>query len=247
MCSLARVPVARAQTHWAVDSKSSLAWWQMSPHLNDLWATTCPSDPSWRPGEQRSAGWHFDPSLKLPRNGFANVDDTIDVPLYPRRKVLPDCVEAVRGEVTVADTLEWRGVHGTIAVQGNALLTGEAMRDNAMHQALETVQHPEILFTLDSLVNVTRVADTVRGDAVGTLTIRGVRDTTTAAVTFFPDGGGLRVLAKWRVSAANLFDYIPKVKSIGLGLNTWIWHYFFMGADLVFQRDTATARPEPPR
>src|SRR5437879_2832266 len=57
---------AQAQTRWTVDSRSSLAWWQMSPNLNHLWATTCPEEPSWRPGENRSGGWHIDPKLKLP-------------------------------------------------------------------------------------------------------------------------------------------------------------------------------------
>ncbi|HXQ29051.1 MAG TPA: YceI family protein [Gemmatimonadales bacterium] len=238
---------ARAQgspSRWAVDPKASLAWWQISPNLNHLWATTCPGDPSWRPGEERSPGWHFDPNLKLPRTGYSNVDDTIHVPLFPRRHVTTFCVEAVRGEI-VADSGHWAGAHGVIDVQSDALITGEAMRDNLMHQALETWQHPEIHFALDSLVNLTQSGDTVYGTAMGLLSIRGVPDTTVAAITMFPDAGGLRVLVKWRVSAAKLFDYIPKVHSFGLGLNAWIWHYFFMGADMVFHPDTATAKARP--
>ena len=54
------VAAAPAQTHWTIDPKTSIAWWQMSPHLNHLWATTCPADPSWQPGEGRDEGWQVD-------------------------------------------------------------------------------------------------------------------------------------------------------------------------------------------
>jgi len=47
---LAAAPLA-AQTRWVIDRKTSLAWWQMDPHYEHLWATTCPADPSWQPGE----------------------------------------------------------------------------------------------------------------------------------------------------------------------------------------------------
>jgi hypothetical protein len=234
--------VAAAQTaHWIVDPKTSLAWWQVSPNLNHLWATTCPADPAWRPGEERSPGWHFDPNLKLPRTGYSNVDDTINVPLFPRRRVMAVCVEAVRGEVTADSANHFLGAHGAIDVQGDALITGEAMRDNLMHNILQTQQFQDIHFALDSLVDVSQSGDTVFGTAKGLLSIRGKPDTTVAEVEIFPDGGGLRVRAKWRVSAAKLFDYIPKIHTIGLGLNVWIWHYFFMGADLVFLPDTTAA------
>src|SRR5437867_3402788 len=74
----------RAQTRLTVDPKASLAWWQMSPHLNHLWATTCPEEPTWRPGEGRSAGWIIDQAVKTKsKTGFQNVGDTINVPLYP--------------------------------------------------------------------------------------------------------------------------------------------------------------------
>src|SRR5882757_8516136 len=64
---------AQAETRWTVDPKASLAWWQVSPHLNHLWATTCPGEPSWRPGEGRSSGWNINPYLELPATGYANV------------------------------------------------------------------------------------------------------------------------------------------------------------------------------
>ena len=47
---LTAVAGAPAQTAWTVDPKASLAWWQINPHLGHLWATTCPQEPSWKPG-----------------------------------------------------------------------------------------------------------------------------------------------------------------------------------------------------
>jgi hypothetical protein len=205
--------------------------------MNHLWATTCSGDPSWRPGENRSSGWTINPALKLPKYRYANQDDTIHVPLFPRYDVLPNCVEAVRGVIVVDDTVHWRGAHGEVAVRGDALITGEAMRDVMMHSALQTNRFPEILFSLDSLVGLTKDAatDTLRGTAVGTLTIRGLSNPTVATIKVFPDAGGMRVLAKWGVSAAALFDLTPLLHSFGLGLNVWLWHKLFMGADLVFR------------
>jgi len=234
---LAGPAVATAQSHWTVDSKTSLAWWQISPHLNHLWATTCPGDSSWRPGEGRSSGWYINPKLKLPHTGYANVDDTVHVPLYPRTRVYPSCVEAVRGEVVVPDTLHWRGVRGTIAVKGDALVSGEGMRDVLMHQVMQTGSFPEIFFTLDSLSNPSQHGDTLRGNAVGTLSVRGVQTPTTAVVKAFPDAGGMRVLAKWRVPARALLQLTPRIHNLGLGVSTNIWHDLFMGTDIVFRRD----------
>ena len=237
---VAAVATAAAQTHWTVDPKTSLAWWQMSPNLNHLWATTCPADPSWRPGEGRSSGFAINPNLKLPWTGYGNVDDTVHVPLYPRCTVQPVCVAAISGEVVVPDTVHWRGVLGTITVQGDALVTGEAMRDVMMHHAMQTIMFPEIQFTLDSLVGVTKRADTLVGSAIGTLTVRGVQKAVTAALKAFPDAGGMRVLVKWRFPAWELLDLTPKLHYLGLGVTTNLWHDFFMGADLVF-RHGATA------
>ncbi len=233
---------AHAQARWTIDPKTSLAWWQMSPHLNHLWATTCPGDPSWRPGEGRSSGWNIDPKLKLPRTGYANVDDTVHTPLFPRRTVEPICVEAVRGEVVVADTVRWRGVLGAVAVRGDALVTGEAMRDVMMHQVMGTMSFPEVQFALDSLVGVTKQADTLFGRAVGILTIGGKPVPTTALVKAFPDAGGMRVLAKWHIPATDLHHLTPKLGYLGLGINTRLWHTMFMGADIVFRREDRGAK-----
>jgi hypothetical protein len=231
---------AQAQIAWTVDRKASLAWWQVSPHLNHLWATTCPQEPSWYPGEGRSSGFNIRPLP--PKSGYANVPDTVHVPLYPRYQVGVVCSEAVAGRVHLPDTVTWRGARGEVTVRADALVTGEAMRDVIMHRVMETTQFPEIQFTLDSLVGLTKQADTLSGSAVGTLTVRGVQQPATAVVRAFPEAGGMRVLAKWRVPATTLqLELIPKLRYLGLGVNTLIWQDFFMGADLVFRPDATAA------
>ena len=232
---------AQAQIAWTVDPKASLAWWQVSPHLNHLWATTCPEEPTWYPGEGRSLGFNIRPPP--PKSGYANTPDTVHVPLYPRYRVGAVCSEAVAGHVLLPDTVKWRGARGQVTVRADALVTGEAMRDVMMHQALETARFPDIRFTLDSLVGLIRQVDTLFCSAVGTLTVRGVQQPTTAAVKAFPEAGGMRVLAKWRIPAADLqLELIPKLHYLALGLNTLIWQDFFMGADLVFRPEAAAGK-----
>jgi hypothetical protein len=232
---LAAPAAAPAQTRWVVDTKSSLAWWQVSPHLNHLWATTCPGDSSWRPGEGRSSGWYINPKLKPPKTGFANVDDTVHVPMYPRTIVYPLCVEAVKGEVTTPDTVHWRGVRGKVSVVGDALITGEMMRDVLAHQVMQTSQYPDIVYTVDSLTNITHSGDTLKATAVGSLTFQMKPYPLNAQVRAFHDAGGMRVLAKMRVPARALLEWTPKLHYLGLGVNTNIWHDFFMGVDAVFR------------
>jgi hypothetical protein len=207
----------------------------MSPNLNHLWGTTCPGDSSWRPGEGRSSGWYINPKLKLPHYGYANVDDTVHVPLFPRTRVYPVCVEAVRGEVVAPDTLHWRGTLGTITVKGETFVTGEQMRDLLMHQVMQTGQFPDIVFSLDSLADLQMHGDTLQGKAIGILTFRDMKKPTVAVVKAFHTAGGVRVLAKWRFPAHDLLEMTPKLHYLGLGVNTNIWHDFFMGADIVFR------------
>lgn len=242
LCSLLAVAligvlptVAFAQAHWTVDTKNSLVWWQMSPHLNHLWATTCPEDRSWRPGENRSPGWHISPRLRLPETGFANVDDTVNVPLYPRDDAEAVCAEAVQGEVLLPDTVTWRGAHAEVSALTDALISGEAMRDILMHQVLESSRFPRIRFTLDSIVSLTKEADALVGSAAGKLFVRDVQEDITVSLKVFPDAGGMRVLARWRVPSDSLVKRLcPKIKTYSLGVNTGLWHDFFMGADIVF-------------
>ena len=231
---LACSTAARAQSRWTVDSKSSLAWWQMSPHLGHLWATTCPGDSSWRPGEGRSSGWYINPKLKIPSTGLAGVDDTVHVPLWPRPRVYQNCVEAVRGEVVAPDTVTWRGTLGTILVKGETFVTGETMRDLLMHQVMQTGQFPDMSFSLDSLTDLRHQGDTLVGKAIGVLTFRDQKYPVVAALKSFPNGSAMRVTGKWRMPARDLKEMAPKLHYMGLGVNTNIWHDFFMGFDIIF-------------
>src|SRR5262245_48298126 len=66
----------------AVDSTTSLAWYQVDPHTSLLWATTCPEDPHWRPGDSRHSGWDTR-GMPTPKSGVARVKEQ-NIPLYAR-------------------------------------------------------------------------------------------------------------------------------------------------------------------
>jgi hypothetical protein len=235
---------AQAQLRWAVDSKSSLSWWQISPHMNHLWATTCPQEPSWRPGEGRTAGWAISQWLRSPKDGDLSVADTVHVPLYPRYEARDVCTEAVRGEITVADTGTWRGVRGEIVVQAGQLVTGHDQRDKFAREALlEVAKYPDIRFRIDSLVQITRQADTLSGLAVGLLSLHGVDKPLTGTVRAWPEGGGVRVLGRFRVPAQAITrDFGISTVKLGLGVGMRIWQDLFMGVDLLLRtpRDVGT-------
>jgi hypothetical protein len=231
---------AAAQTRWTIESNSSLAWFQIVPHLNHLWSTTCPGDPSWRPGEGRSAGWSINPAL--PELSYADTPDTVHIPVYPRYRVRHVCAEALHGEISVADTAHWEGVRGVVAVRADALVTGESWRDETLHNVvLQTQRFPEVVFSIDSLVGLTKVGDTLVGRAVGTFTVKGIATPTIAEVRALPDSGGMRVLAKWRIPADDITKISPSLHTIGLGLNLKIWKYLYMGADFVMRPVGAAA------
>lgn len=241
VAGLLGAPVNAQAQAWAVDRKASLAWWQVSPHFNQLWATTCPHELSWRPGEGRSSGWLINPTLKVPKTGQANVPDTVHVPFYPRPKVESGCPEAVEGRVLLPDTVTWRGARGEVTVSADALVTGEDMRDVFARKLLRTTQYPLLRFALDSLVDVTRTADTLFATAVGVLTIRDVGEPLNAAVRSWPEAGGTRVLAKLRVPATMLFGGYGISKYALMGAGTGIWKDFFMGVDMVLRPEATGA------
>jgi hypothetical protein len=231
----AQAGAAAQARRWIVEPRASLAWWQVAPHLSHLWASTCPEEPSWRPGEGRSAGWTLSGGLVRPRDG--NDLDTVNVPLYPRWAARALCTAAVQGYVTVADTVRWRGVRGEVTVRADALVTGGDERDAFTRQAiLETNRYPDIRFTIDSVVNVTRVADTLHGTAMGVFTLRNVAKRVTAPVLAWPEGGGLRVLAKFRIEADSLVPVYGLSKyALGLGVGVKIWQVLFSGVDLLLR------------
>jgi hypothetical protein len=238
--SLVALAGAHAQTQWTVESKSSLAWWQIDPHLNHLWATSCPAEPSWRPGEGRSSGYFINRMLRRPANkGDLNISDTVHMPLYPRPEARDLCNDAVTGQVVVPDTVTWNGVRGAIAVKANYVVSGLRQRDEYTHNTiLEVGRYPEIRFTIDSLVRVTRQADTLSGSAVGVFSVHGVDKPMVAAVRAWPEAGGLRVLARFSTPAPTLTkDYALSTWALGLGVGTQIWYNLWMGVDLLLRRD----------
>ena len=211
-----------------VDPKISLAWWQMNPHLNHLWATTCPEEPSWRPGEDRFSGPGNPPS------GYANVIDTV-IPLYPRPWVLPLCQGGITGEI-IADTLDWRRTRGTIVVASGALTVGQPLRDEYARKAiLLSSSYPEIRFHLDSL-SATKPGDTLEANAHGTFEFRGRRKATVAPVRAWRQAGGLRVTARFDIPPSDLSDVYGVSKlSLGLGVGANIWRMLHAGVDVVLK------------
>lgn len=229
---------AAGQSRWKIDSKSSIAWWQVDPHLAHLWATTCTQEPGWRPGSDRTGGWTYDQSLKLPRAGHSNVVDTIPMPAYPRMgQAEPICTEAVTGGVTVANQATWTGVKGVILVKGAELQTGNSMRDAFARRAvLETDRYTYIKFTIDSVTNV-QLGDTLRGRFYGVLDLVGTEHTFSEPATAWYEGDNLRVKAHFKIRAHDLIeDYGMSRYSLGLGVKTGIWRWIFVGVDLLMSR-----------
>ena len=241
---LATVTDGQSQVRFTVEPKSSLGWWQINPHLSHLWATTCPEEPSWRPGEGRSGGWSFSGGLPDPKHGFAAVSDTTIVPLYPRYEALPICTEAVSGEVMVSDTARWRGIRGRVVIKADKLVSGDDRRDEYARKAiLQTERNPDITFTIDSVVNVREMSDTIAGLAFGTLALHGVTWHTSGPVRAWPETEGLRVTARARFPAQALIDVFDISKfALGLGVTTRIWKDIFMGVDIVLRPSTAPGR-----
>ena len=223
----------QAQVVWVVDQKASLAWWQVSPHFNQLWATTCPKEISWRPGEGRSSGWIINPSLRAPKTGQANVPDTVNVPFYPRPLVSFVCRQAVAGRVVLPDTVTWRGAHGEVTVQADSLVTGEDMRDLYARKLLRTFSNPSLRFTIDSVVDVTRQADTLFATALGVFEANGSHGAMSAVLRAWPEAGGIRVLAKLRIPAPMLYDQFGISKYALMGAGTGIWKDLFAGVDVL--------------
>lgn len=234
---------AEAQVRLVADKKSSLAWWQINPHLNHLWATTCPGEPSWRPGEGRSAGWVIGRAFRPAKHGDAAISDTTIIPLYPRRRVRPVCAEAVTATVTVADTAKWTGVTADVVVKVEGLVTGEDNRDEyAREKILQANQFPEVTYRIDSLTQQRRSADTVRAMGYGTLTIRGVSQPIQSSIRFWPEEGGLRVLGKLRFAGIDLVDvYGISSFALGLGVGVRMWEHIYLGVDLLMRPSEGAA------
>jgi polyisoprenoid-binding protein YceI len=245
VCALAAaIPVsASAQTRYRANPSESLAWWQLNPHLNHLWATTCQGDPSWRPGEGVSVGQAaaYVRSLQK-RFGYAAIMDTI-IPLYPRRRVRAVCDDAVQAEVTVGDTVRWQNVKGRVAIQASSINTGLKMRDDFLHGLIGADRYREITFQIDSLVSV-QPGDTIKAVAVGVLSVHGVSQPLRIPVTAFHEADGLRVMGQVMQPASALTDvYGLSRMKLGLGVGLNLWKELHMGIDIVLVKQQPGASP----
>ena len=232
-------PALSAQTRYAVEHSTSLAWWQVDPHYEHLWATTCPADTSWQAGEGRDAGLYTNYKTR-PTTYAAGTPDS-RIPLFPRDIVKPLCRNAVRGDVTVQDVDRWRGVSGTITVIADSLFTGLGFRDKYGRQAvLETGKYPVITFDIDSLTDVQGSmsrGDTLRGVAIGTFELHGVQHATRAPVKAWQDAAGFRVRAQFSVPALSLTQEFKMSKvALGMGVGMRRWKTVHMGVDLILRR-----------
>lgn len=220
---------------WIVDGRTSLAWWQVDPHYEHLWATTCPADPSWQAGEGRDAGLHVDYATRPQTVSSGRSDPRI--PLFPRSEVQPVCRQAVRGELLLDDPGRWRGVRGTITVIADSLFTGLGLRDAYARRAvLQTGRYPELRFTIDSLVEV-QAGDTIRATAVGVFEAHGVRRPARAPLKAWQDSAGFRVRAQFAVPAPALIDEFKMSRwALGMGVVSRRWNMVHMGVDVILHR-----------
>src|SRR5690606_3438704 len=227
---------AAQEVVWVVDARSSLAWWQIDPHYNHLWATTCPDDPSWQAGEGRSPGYYAE-YLRRVDAADAGISDP-RVPLYPRRAVRPLCREAVSGAVAVSDSTDLRTARGEITVLADSLVTGLDMRDAFARKAVfQSRTYPHIRFQIDSLTAV-QPGETTEAIAVGTFELHGVRTPMTAEVALTRVPEGVRVQARFSVPARELTrTYDMSAAALGMGVVMGRWETVHMGVDLVLRRE----------
>jgi polyisoprenoid-binding protein YceI len=231
---LATAASANAQTErYSVDTRASLAWWQINPHFNHLWATTCPSDPSWQPGEGRSPGYYVDYLARHDAYESGRLDSRI--PLYPRKRIRYVCRQAVHGQFDVANLQNWQLNGGSISVLADSLVTGLDQRDNfARRSVLNTDQYPAIRFTVDSLANKRTSADTLWANAVGTFELRGIRKIASMPLKAWPEGGGIRVQTHYEIPGKALSDdWGMSKRALGMGVAQSIWKEVHMGVDIL--------------
>jgi len=223
---------------FAVDPKASLAWWEVQPNLGHLWATTCPQDPAWQPGE---GGASINAMVDRIRRGTPNLtkmSDTSRIPTYPRRVVRSLCTPAVTGELVAADTVTWRGTQGSLTILAERLVTGLDYRDEYARKTIYGAdKYPEIHFYIDSITDVHRAPrDTMHAVVHGGFEFRGIRTPMAFPVLARHDGGGLRVQGKVHVPASYLVDLYGISKlALGLSVGTHIWKDLYMGVDVVLR------------
>lgn len=224
---------ASAQNALTVDKQRSLVWWQIDPHFGHLWASSCPKDPSWQPGEGHSAGYYLNYATR-PKISTTKQSE-IKVPLFPRRTVRPNCRQAVSGSFTTTDMTSWSNFKGTITILPDSLETGANHRDAfATKYVYYSAVHPTISFDIDSLTSVVIAGDTVNAIAVGTFNFRGVNKPTRVQVRGIQESSGMRVRGMFAMPASELRDrYGVSSYAMGAGVGLKLWDTLFMGFDVI--------------
>jgi len=231
------------ETTYKVDPLSSIAWWQVVPHLNRLWSTTCPEERSWLPPAGHDAGGEDASEIGKPT--WKSTDTTqVPIPLLPRYRVRAVCNrKAVHGELVAPDTATWKGAHGDVSVDETAFTQGETWDDDYRNTAIMNAQKfPEISYKIDSIVDVTTSGDTLRALTVGTFTMHGVSQPLSVHVYATHEAGGLRVRGRWFIPSTDLVDvYHMSSMALGFGVGNRIWKLFSMGIDVVMRPEGVTS------
>ncbi|HUP90344.1 MAG TPA: YceI family protein [Longimicrobiales bacterium] len=233
VAAFAPLRTAKAQqTNYVIDQKRSLVWWQLDPHFGHLWATTCPYDPSWMPGEGHSAGYNTHVRNK-PRIRMTNESAGI-FPLFPRDSVRAVCRSAVSGSFSTSGA-RYAGLKGMVQVTMDSITNGADHRDLfAKKYIYSSAKYPSMSFTVDSLSNVNFVGDTVNAIAVGTFVFRGVEKATRVQLQGVRDPSGLRVRGLWAMPASELTHRFMISKTVlSMGVGAKLWDTVFMGFDFV--------------
>ena len=219
-------------TRLSAEPQASLAWWQVDPHFGHLWATTCPADPTWQPGEGRSPQYYVDYIRRHDIKESGRRDNRI--PLYPRKRLRYVCRPAVSAVVELSDTTSLSLVSAHVSVLADSLVTGLDMRDiYARRKVLNTKQYPAIRFTVDSLSNVAR-GDTLTATAIGVFELHGVRQPMKSPIKVWREGGGIRVQSHFTIPAKALIDvYDMSPLALGMGVKMGEWKEVHMGVDML--------------
>lgn len=217
---------------WSIKPRESLAWWQVEPNYGHLWATTCPGDPSWSAGESRSSGYNY-----RDENIAVSAQLSSRIPLFPRGKVTPVCGDAIHGDIAINDTVNWKGVSGTIVIDAHDLTTGADFRDSYAQKAvLKTNAYPTIEFTIDSLTDVRVEGDTIRATALGSLQLVGKVHPKSARLVAWKVNGGMRVRGQIQVPAKDMTGSLGLSKfALNMGVVLGRWDTLYMGIDIILK------------
>lgn len=228
-------PAAAQSTRYTVDNSRSLVWWQIDPHFGHLWATTCPHDKSWQPGEGHSAGYYINYKTR-PKIRTTHESET-RLPLFPRDTVRANCRRAVSGTITTTDARRYANLKGTITVRVDSITNGSDQRDKfADKYVYGSNKYPTIKFTIDSLANVAMSGDTITAIAVGTFEMREVERATRVQVWGVRTPDGLRVRGMFAMPASELQNrYGVSKVALGLGVGLKLWETLYMGFDLILR------------